>query len=41
MVLFGLRGSADPEEAALYDTLSAGMPILADYGGDMLLGDLP
>ena len=40
MVLFGLRGSADPEEAALYDTLSAGMPILADYGGDMLLGDL-
>ena len=41
VVLFGLRNSADPEETALYDILSAGLPILADYGGDVLLGDLP
>lgn len=41
VVLFGLRSSADSEETALYAVLSAGMPILADFGGDVLLGDLP
>ena len=41
LVLFGLRDSADPEEADLYDTLSAGLPVLADFGADVLIGDLP
>jgi 4-amino-4-deoxy-L-arabinose transferase-like glycosyltransferase len=41
VVLFGLRRSADPEETALYDALSAGLPVLADFGGDVLLGKLP
>jgi 4-amino-4-deoxy-L-arabinose transferase-like glycosyltransferase len=41
VVLFGLRNSADSEETALYDVLSVGMPILADFGGDVLIGDLP
>jgi len=41
VVLFGLRHSADPEETALYAILSARLPILADFGGDVLIGDLP
>jgi hypothetical protein len=41
VVLFGLRHSADSEETALYDTLSAGLPILADFGADVLLGNVP
>ena len=41
VVLFGLRHSADPEETALYDTLSAGLPVLADFGADVLLGYAP
>jgi 4-amino-4-deoxy-L-arabinose transferase-like glycosyltransferase len=41
VVLFGLRHSADAEETALYDALSAGLPVLADFGGDVLLGKLP
>ena len=41
VVLFGLRYSADPDEIALYETLSAGLPVLADFGGDVLLGYAP
>ena len=41
VVLFGLRHSADPEETALYDTLSAGLPVLVDFGADVLLGYAP
>jgi 4-amino-4-deoxy-L-arabinose transferase-like glycosyltransferase len=41
VVLFGLRHSTDPEETALYDALSAGLPVLADFGADVLLGALP
>ena len=41
VVLFGLRNSADPEETALYDILSAGLPTLVDFGRDVMLGDLP
>jgi hypothetical protein len=41
LVLFGLRDSADPGEADLYDILSAGLPVLEDFGADVLIGDLP
>ena len=41
LVLFGLRDSADPGEADLYDILSAGLPVLADFGADVVIGDLP
>jgi hypothetical protein len=41
LVLFGLRDSADPEEAALYNALSTGLPVLADYGDAVILGRVP
>ena len=41
VVLFGLRDSTDPEETALYDILSAGLPVLADYGNTVILGHVP
>ena len=41
VVLFGLRDSADPEESALYNILAEGLPMLANFSGDVLLGDLP
>jgi 4-amino-4-deoxy-L-arabinose transferase-like glycosyltransferase len=41
LVLFGLRNSSDPAEATLFDDLSAGMPVLADYGNAVIFGRLP
>jgi len=41
LVLFGLRTSSDSDEVALYDLLSAGLPLLADYGEDVIFGTLP
>ena len=41
LVLFSLRNSDDPEEVALFDALSAGLPVLADYGDDVIFGLLP
>jgi hypothetical protein len=41
LVLFGLRGSDDAEEAALFDALTAGLPLAADFGVVTIFGVLP
>lgn len=41
LVLFGLRDSPDPDEVALFEDLSAGLPVLADYGDGVIFGIAP
>jgi len=41
LVLFGLKNSQDPEEIALFNDLSAGLPVLADYGDGVIFGVSP
>jgi hypothetical protein len=41
LVLFGLRGSADPDEVRLFEDLTTGLPVLADYGDAVIFGASP
>jgi hypothetical protein len=41
LILFGLRNSQDADEAALFEDLSAGLPVLADYGDGVIFGLAP
>ena len=41
LVLFGLKGSDEPDEVALFNDLSAGLPVLADYGDGVIFGVSP
>jgi hypothetical protein len=41
LILFGLRNSQDASEAALFQDLSAGLPVLADYGDGVIFGLAP
>jgi hypothetical protein len=41
LVLFGLRDSADASEVALFQDLSAGLPILAEYPDGVIFGLAP
>ncbi len=41
LILFGLRNSQDADEVALFQDLSAGLPILADYGDGVIFGLAP
>lgn len=41
LVLFGLRNSQDADEVALFEDLSAGLPVLADYPDGVIFGLAP
>jgi hypothetical protein len=41
LVLFGLRNSSDAEEAALFTSLTDGLPLQADYGEITIFGSSP
>jgi hypothetical protein len=41
LVLFGLKNSSDPSEVALYQDLSAGLPVLAEYPDGVIFGLAP
>jgi len=41
LVLFGLRDSQAPDEVLLFKDLSAGLPVLADYGDGVIFGIAP
>ncbi|HNT23765.1 MAG TPA: glycosyltransferase family 39 protein [Anaerolineales bacterium] len=41
LVLFDLQNSAEPADVATYDEISAGMPVLANYGNVIIFGSLP
>lgn len=41
LILFGLHQSQDPEEILLFETLTAGLPQIADYGEVVIFGILP
>jgi hypothetical protein len=41
LILFGLKDSQEPDEAALFNDLSAGLPVLEDYGDGVIFGVVP
>jgi hypothetical protein len=41
LILFGLKDSQEPDEIALFQDLSAGLPMQADYGDGVIFGIFP